>query len=162
MKKLFFLLTLLPQLLFANTFRLGCATPTTTLYIWIEGEYLISQLRHPYGAKYTPFYKGSVSVFQIPELTKRADRQRSLTDYQEVQWRLDSCRISPPFKLSCREGKLIHPQDDSIRAVSLETSLITTEMVSGSFEGLHLSFGLNIEGDYHQVTSDFSLDRHCR
>jgi len=162
MIKVLIFLFLLPQAVLASTFRLSCVTPTTTFHLWTEGEYLISQVRHPHGAQFTPFYKGSVSVFQIPELTLKAQRQRELANFHEIQWRLDSCRIQAPYKISCREGKVIHPAVDSKRAVFLETSVITIDMIGGVYQGLSLSLGLNIEGDSHQMTSDFSLERHCR
>ncbi len=161
MIKWLLVLSLLPQTLLANSFRLSCLTPTTTIQIWTEGDYLISQVRHPYGAQFTPFYKGSVSVFQIPELTKKADRQRKLTDLQEIQWNLENCNIQAPHKISCHSGKVIHPSNGAMRAVSLETYIISTEMVSGLYRGLHFSLGLTDHGESHQVTSDFSLERHC-
>jgi hypothetical protein len=162
MNKILMILCFMPQIVFANIFRLSCVTPTTTLHLWTEGEYLISKVRHPYGAEFTPFFKGSVSVFQIPELTLKALRQRELASFQEIQWPLESCRIQAPFKVSCRDGKVIHPVIDTKRAVVLETSIVTTEMVSGVYQALSMSLGLNIRGDFHQLTSDFSLERHCR
>ena len=162
MIKWFFVLFFSPQILQAQSFHLSCLTPTTTVQIWTEGDYLISQVRHPYGAHFTPFYKGSVSVFQIPELTKKAERQRELSDFQEVQWSLDNCKIQAPYKISCHSGKIIRPADGKLRAVSLETSVVITEMVNGSYRGLQFSLGLNDQGNSHQMTSDFSLERHCR
>lgn len=161
-KYLLLISLIMPQKLMASSFRLSCVTPTTTIQIWSEGDYLISQIRHPYGAKFTPFYKGSVSVFQIPELVKKAERQRMLSDFQEIQWSMENCQMEGQTKISCHSGKIIHPKDESIRAVSLETSVVNTEMVSGSYKGLQFSLGLNYQEEYHQITSDFSIDRHCR
>lgn len=162
MKPLIALLCLLPQIVWASSFRLSCFTPTTTLQIWSEGEYLISQIRHPYGAHFTPFFKGQVSVFQVNELALKAQRQRDISDFQEIQWHRDDCQFQAPFKLSCHSGKMVHPVGDDYRAVSLETYTITTQMVNGTFEGLSFNLGLHFKGDYHSMNSDFSIDRHCR
>lgn len=161
MKTIILLICLL-SIPYAESFELFCRTPTTSIHLKESAEGLRAYLFHPYGAQFTPFFKGAVSPFLIPELTKAAERARTLPDSFTFEWSKSNCRIKDPTRLSCGQGVILVPDNDSYQRASVEIYELTTAMSSGTYLGLHISFSFFMEGERQQMLSDFDLKQHCQ
>lgn len=148
----------------ANNLNWACSNPTTLFSTVSDERSVLTQVVHPYGAQFTPLYDGTVSVFQLPDLEKRALIQRQLGLSQTIRWPIEHCHSVKKGIFTCYEGtfKQNHNKDLNVQALSLDATTSILETTYGKYHIAHLSLMLRVNGQVHHLVSQYEFNRDCR
>lgn len=146
----------------APKIKLQCRVPTTGFQIYNEGNTVKSHITHPYGARYTPIHRGTVTLALAQELGDKAAVLQALGNIQTFTWPREKCQLGPQMVFECTDGREVEINKHKIKPLFIKTAASTSMDLSGASNTLNFTVGLLVEDKPYTFTIDYSPEKHCQ
>lgn len=143
-----------------DRFFLSCWNPTTHFLVEEREGSLKTIISHPHGTKFTPFFKGTVTAFQLNDFLEMSRAHENLSNSQTIDWPLEDCEFLSSAVFRCENGEL-KDSDESIRPLSIESTLINVKSARMNYDIIQMKMTFYLDDKMHSFVSDYSPSRHC-